>query len=142
MNVTFRSSNPMILPVLLTSVSWAPKFVLVKGAEFTCTAVNFSVCAAGCALAAAGSASAAALPRTTAAPAAAMVVWIFMVALLCVEPCRCPGNGGGSCLTDDSNWPIAGAPAGTGQTAVTGWRSGVVTRARLASSPHTPTMTP
>jgi len=47
-------------------------------------AVNFSVCVAGCALAAAGSASPAAPPRMTAAPAAAMDVGIFMIALLCV----------------------------------------------------------
>jgi hypothetical protein len=133
----------MVLPMLLTSVSSAPKFVLVKGTEFTCTAVNFSVCVTGCALAAAGSASAAAPPRTTVAPAAATDVRIFMIALLCVlSRADAREMGGGSRLTNDSSGPVAGALTGAGQTAVTRSRWGAVTGAVLASSAQTPTMRP
>ena len=56
--------------------------VLVKLAVAFCTAMNFSVCVALCALATAGSTSAPVVPRTTAAPAATMDVRTFMISLL------------------------------------------------------------
>src|SRR6516164_1447801 len=68
----------MILPALLTSFSADPPAVLEKLLDFSCTAVNFSVCVVLCALATAGSMTAPAPARTTAAPAAAMDVRIFM----------------------------------------------------------------
>src|SRR5690348_10257347 len=69
----------MVLPMLLTSVSWRPKFALVNAALFTVTAVNFSVCEALCALAMAGSANTPVVPMTAAAPAAAMDLRTFMI---------------------------------------------------------------
>src|SRR5690348_7494206 len=80
--VKFTSSNPMVLPVLLTSVSWLPKFVLLKLMLLFVTAVNFSVCVVLCALATAGSTSAPVPLSTTAAPAATMDLRIFMIPLL------------------------------------------------------------
>jgi hypothetical protein len=65
--VKFTSSNPMVLPVLSTSVSWRPKFVPVKVTLFTVTAATFSVVVALCALATAGSTRAPVPPRTIAA---------------------------------------------------------------------------
>jgi hypothetical protein len=56
--------------------------VLVKGTLLFVTAVNFSVVEALCALATAGSTSAPVVPRTTAAPAAAMDMRILMITLL------------------------------------------------------------
>ena len=88
--VMFTSSNPMVLPALLTSVSWRPKFVLAKVILYTVTAVNFSVVVALCALAIAGSTSAPVPPRTTAAPVAAMDLRNFMIARLPRGLCRVP----------------------------------------------------
>jgi hypothetical protein len=56
--------------------------LLVKATLLFVTAVNFSVCAALCALATAGNASAPAVPKTTAPPAAVMDLRTFMIPLL------------------------------------------------------------
>src|SRR5690349_24884210 len=92
------SSNPMVRPLLLVSVSWKMKLLMGSQEIVLCSvAVNFSVVVALCALATAGSTKAAVPPRTAAAAAAVMDRRIFMVTLL-LRGLRPSGH-------DERRWP-------------------------------------